>query len=83
MAIAFLGLGVMGTAIASNVIKLGERCYIWNRTTSVAQKFVDTYKNQYDIQVANWEDFKQCNIIFTCIAKGEHVIDLMIQKKIY
>ncbi len=41
MRIAFLGLGKMGTAIASLLVKQGYEVAVWNRTASAAQPLVD------------------------------------------
>jgi len=38
--VAFLGLGGMGRAIASNILKKGFKLVVWNRTTSKANELV-------------------------------------------
>jgi 3-hydroxyisobutyrate dehydrogenase-like beta-hydroxyacid dehydrogenase len=40
MNIGFIGLGRMGAAIASNLIKAGHQVTVWNRTTQKAQPLV-------------------------------------------
>ena len=33
MRVAFLGLGIMGHAMATNLVKAGHEVTVWNRTT--------------------------------------------------
>jgi 3-hydroxyisobutyrate dehydrogenase-like beta-hydroxyacid dehydrogenase len=39
MKIAFLGLGIMGSRMAANLVSSGHELTVWNRTTATAQQF--------------------------------------------
>jgi 3-hydroxyisobutyrate dehydrogenase-like beta-hydroxyacid dehydrogenase len=39
MRVAFLGLGIMGSRMAANVVRAGFELTVWNRTASVAEAF--------------------------------------------
>jgi 3-hydroxyisobutyrate dehydrogenase-like beta-hydroxyacid dehydrogenase len=40
MRIAFLGLGIMGSRMAANLVRAGHEVTVWNRTASTADAFV-------------------------------------------
>jgi 3-hydroxyisobutyrate dehydrogenase len=41
--IAFLGLGIMGSRMAANLVRAGDEVTVWNRTTAVADEFASTH----------------------------------------
>lgn len=41
MDVGFIGLGLMGRAMAANLIKAGHRLRVWNRSTEAAKALVD------------------------------------------
>jgi 3-hydroxyisobutyrate dehydrogenase len=41
--VAVLGLGAMGSGLASNLVEAGHTVTVWNRTASVADQFVGTH----------------------------------------
>ncbi len=46
MKLAFLGLGVMGFPMAGHLVKAGHEVTVWNRTTTKAIKWANTYEGQ-------------------------------------
>lgn len=43
MKVAFLGLGIMGSRMAANLIRAGHEVTVWNRTTATAEHFVEQH----------------------------------------
>jgi 3-hydroxyisobutyrate dehydrogenase-like beta-hydroxyacid dehydrogenase len=67
MKIGFIGLGIMGSRMAANLLKKGHALTIHNRTREKAQPLLD--------QGATWagspaDMAKQVNIIFTMLSKN-------------
>src|SRR5579875_1648216 len=44
MRIGFLGLGIMGSRMAANVVAAGHEVTVWNRTAARAEEFVSTHR---------------------------------------
>lgn len=64
MKIGFIGLGIMGSAMASNLLKSGHELFVYNRTKEKADDLV--------IQGAQWKDSpaavaKEINVLFTML----------------
>jgi 3-hydroxyisobutyrate dehydrogenase-like beta-hydroxyacid dehydrogenase len=43
MRIAFLGIGIMGSRMAANLVRAGHEVTVWNRTQARAEEFVDRH----------------------------------------
>lgn len=72
MAIGFIGLGNLGTAIANRLISQGESVKVWNRT---AQKAVE--KGFTDIASSPKELINECDTIFMCLFDSEGVKNIL------
>jgi len=44
MQVAFLGLGIMGSRMAANLVRAGFELTVWNRTAAKAQEFASTHR---------------------------------------
>jgi 3-hydroxyisobutyrate dehydrogenase-like beta-hydroxyacid dehydrogenase len=42
--IAFLGLGIMGSRMAANLVRAGHELTVWNRTAATAEEFAATHR---------------------------------------
>ena len=58
MKIGFIGIGVMGQAMAGHLLKAGHDLYVYNRTKSKADRLVEAG--------AIWCDDVQMSIATTC-----------------
>lgn len=70
MEISFIGLGIMGSRMAANLLKAGHRLYVYNRTQEKAEPLL--------AQGALWADSpaaagKQAEVIITMLATPEAV----------
>jgi 3-hydroxyisobutyrate dehydrogenase-like beta-hydroxyacid dehydrogenase len=75
MKIGFIGLGIMGSRMAANLLKKGNELIVYNRTKDKAQPLLD--------QGAAWADSpaevaKQVNIIFTMLSKPDAVAEVAL-----
>ena len=63
--VAFIGLGVMGYAMAGYISKAGHNVTVFNRTKSKAEKWIKEYKGKMVETPA--EAAKDAEYIFTCV----------------
>ena len=61
--IAFLGMGLMGSRMATRLIQAGFEVAIWNRTASACDVLIDMGATALDVQ-----DIGQYPVILTCLA---------------
>jgi len=61
MRIAFLGLGIMGRPMATNLVKAGHEVCVWNRT---ARQHVEGGKTA----VSPADAAKECEVVWLCVA---------------
>jgi len=61
MRIAYLGLGIMGRAMATNLVKAGHEVCVWNRT---ARQHVDGAKTA----VSPADAARECEVVWMCVA---------------
>ncbi len=61
MRIAFLGLGIMGRAMAGNLVKAGHEVSVWNRTARAAVEGAKTAVSPADAA-------KECEVVWMCVA---------------
>lgn len=73
MKIGFIGLGIMGSRMAANLMKKGHALVVHNRTKDKAAPLID--------QGAEWADSpagvaKRVNVVFTMLAKPDAVAEV-------
>ena len=69
MKIAFIGLGNMGSAMASNLIKAGHQLRVYNRTRSRAEELKGVH-----VAATPGEAAEGCEIAITMLA-DDHALD--------
>ncbi|XP_072040838.1 cytokine-like nuclear factor N-PAC isoform X1 [Amphiura filiformis] len=66
--IGFIGLGIMGTGMAMNLIKAGHKVTVWNRTASKCEDFVKAGASQAE-SVSDL--VKQTDIVISMLSDSE------------
>ncbi len=61
MRIAFLGLGIMGRAMAANLVKAGHEVCVWNRTARASVEGAKTAVSPADAA-------RECEVVWMCVA---------------
>lgn len=67
--IGFIGLGIMGRGMASNLAKAGMSLIVWNRDTNKARMFVEEFGGQ--IAEAPQDVIQRCDITYTMLSTPE------------
>ncbi len=76
--LAFLGLGVMGAPMAGHLAKAGHEVTVYNRTTSKAEAWVDTYGGAFGRTPA--EAAAGADIVFSCVGNDDDLAEVCIGK---
>ncbi|XP_061568867.1 cytokine-like nuclear factor N-PAC isoform X3 [Cololabis saira] len=73
--IGFLGLGLMGSGIVSNLLKMGHAVTVWNRTAEKCDLFI-----QEGAQLGRTpaEVTSMCDITFSCVSDPKAARDLVL-----
>ncbi|MDS7942958.1 NAD(P)-dependent oxidoreductase [Acinetobacter sp. V110_1] len=66
--IAFLGIGLMGSRMASRLIQAGFQVAVWNRTASACEELIDISAHALDLS-----NIAQYPIVLTCLADDKAV----------
>src|SRR5581483_11115688 len=76
MRIAFLGLGIMGSRMAANLVRAGHELSVWNRTAAKAEDFCA----QHDAERARTpaEAAAAAEIVITMVVDGAQVRELLL-----
>ena len=75
--IAFLGLGVMGGAMAANLVKRGYSVLGWNRTKD--RPTIATFTSVGGILAESLEDaVREANVVFSCLGDVPDVTEVLI-----
>ena len=69
--LAFIGLGVMGFPMAGHLAAAGHDVVVYNRTTSVALKWVEQFRGRYAPTPA--EAVEGAEIVFSCVGNDNDV----------
>ena len=75
MKIGFIGLGIMGSGMAANLLRHGHDLVIYNRSASKAQPIV---KQGAELAASPAELAQQVDVLFTMLAKPEVVKEVAI-----
>ncbi|XP_044158468.1 putative oxidoreductase GLYR1 isoform X2 [Bufo gargarizans] len=73
--IGFLGLGLMGSGIVSNLLKMGHTVTVWNRTAEKCDLFIQegAHLGRTPAEVVS-----TCDITFACMADPKAAKDLVL-----
>ncbi len=69
--IAFIGLGVMGYPMAGHLAKAGHQVCVYNRTTTKAKEWAETYGGSIGETPA--EAARDADIVFCCVGNDDDV----------
>ena len=73
--VAFIGLGVMGFPMAGWLSKNDYSVVVYNRTTAVAQKWLDTYAGS--MVLTPGDAAVGADIVFICVGNDEDVLEVV------
>jgi 3-hydroxyisobutyrate dehydrogenase len=76
MKVAFLGLGIMGSRMASNLAKAGFELTVWNRTAARAEEFHSRHGGAVAATPA--EAAAGAEVIITMVVDGEQVREVLL-----
>jgi 3-hydroxyisobutyrate dehydrogenase-like beta-hydroxyacid dehydrogenase len=77
MKIAFLGLGIMGSRMAANLVAADLDVTVWNRTTAVGDKFGTEHPGAA-VAATPREAAAGAEIVFTMVVDGPQVRELLL-----
>ncbi|RMC17943.1 hypothetical protein DUI87_05612 [Hirundo rustica rustica] len=75
MRIGFLGLGLMGSGIVSNLLKMGHTVTVWNRTAEKCDLFIQEGAR---LGRTPAEVVSTCDITFACVSDPKAAKDLVL-----
>ncbi|KAJ8250951.1 hypothetical protein GJAV_G00215210 [Gymnothorax javanicus] len=73
--IGFLGLGLMGSGIVSNLLKMGHTVTVWNRTADKCDLFIQEGAR---LGRTPAEVVSMCDITFSCVSDPKAARDLVL-----
>jgi len=73
--VTFIGLGVMGYNMAGHLKKNNFNTTVYNRTSSVAEKWVDEFSGKYEITAG--KAVSNADIVFICVGRDEDLISVL------
>ena len=73
--VAFIGLGVMGYNMARHLKKNNFNTTVYNRTTSVADKWVDEFSGIS--KTTPGQAASNADIVFICVGRDEDLVSVM------
>ncbi len=77
MRIAFLGLGIMGSRMAANLIEAGHELTVWNRTAERADRFAEEHAHATATSTPA-EAGDAAEAVFTMVVDGPQVHDVLL-----
>lgn len=69
----FIGLGIIGRNILTNMLESGHDVVIWNRTMTRCDEFVSRYGSQCTSVLTPKDVFEQAQITFVCVSDSDAV----------
>lgn len=79
MKVSFIGLGTMGYPMAGHVSKAGHSVTVYNRTTSKAMQWCDTYRGEFAETPALAA--KEADIVLTCVGNDHDLRAVYLGEK--
>jgi 3-hydroxyisobutyrate dehydrogenase-like beta-hydroxyacid dehydrogenase len=71
MRVAFLGLGIMGSRMAANLVRAGHELTVWNRTGERAREFAESHRARHAATPA--EAAGEAEIVLSMVVDGPQV----------
>jgi 3-hydroxyisobutyrate dehydrogenase-like beta-hydroxyacid dehydrogenase len=69
--VGFIGLGIMGSRMAANLVRAGFPLTVWNRTVATAEAFVAAHDARLAASPADVA--RDCDIVVTMVVDGDQV----------
>lgn len=76
MKIAFLGLGIMGSRMAANLVGHGHQLTVWNRTAATAEAFAQTHGAS--VAASPVAAATAADLVITMVVDGDQVRELLL-----
>jgi 3-hydroxyisobutyrate dehydrogenase-like beta-hydroxyacid dehydrogenase len=76
MRVAFLGLGIMGSRMAANLVRAGHELTVWNRTESRAREFCERHRARQAATPA--QAAADSEIVITMVVDGAQVEEVLL-----
>jgi 3-hydroxyisobutyrate dehydrogenase len=77
MRVAFLGLGIMGSRMAANLVKAGYQLSVWNRTTERSEQFVLEHPSTR-LALSPREAAEDADVVLSMVVDGRQVHELLL-----
>jgi 3-hydroxyisobutyrate dehydrogenase-like beta-hydroxyacid dehydrogenase len=77
--VAFLGLGIMGSRMAANLVRGGFELTVWNRTRATAEQFAAEHRAQLADTPA--EAAAGVDVVITMVVDGPQVESLLLDRQ--
>src|SRR5215472_19277800 len=77
MKVAFLGLGIMGSRMAANLVRAGHEVTVWNRTAATADAFVVQHPSA-QVAPTPRDAAAEAEIVLTMVVDGPQVERLLL-----
>ncbi|MGA2009079.1 MAG: NAD(P)-dependent oxidoreductase [Solirubrobacteraceae bacterium] len=74
--VAFLGLGIMGSRMAANLVGAGVELTVWNRTEATAEAFCRQHGSHLAATPAHAA--ASCDVVFTMVVDGPQVHEVLL-----
>ncbi|MGI8505565.1 MAG: NAD(P)-dependent oxidoreductase [Solirubrobacteraceae bacterium] len=74
--VAFLGLGIMGSRMAANLVSAGFELTVWNRTAATAEHFASEHGVQHASSPA--QATRDATVVITMVVDGPQVEQLLL-----
>src|SRR5206468_8053048 len=76
MRVAFLGLGIMGSRMAANLVKAGFELTVWNRTGAKAEEFCERHSAR--LAATPQEAAGESDVVVTMVVDGPQVREILL-----
>jgi 3-hydroxyisobutyrate dehydrogenase-like beta-hydroxyacid dehydrogenase len=76
MRVGFLGLGIMGSRMAANLVRGGHELTVWNRTAATAERFTEAHRAT--IVATPAEAAAGAEVVFSMVVDGPQVESVLL-----
>jgi 3-hydroxyisobutyrate dehydrogenase len=80
MRVAFLGLGIMGSRMAANLLRAGFEVTVWNRTRATAEAFCAEHSGA-QLAASPAEAGEAAEIVVTMVVDGDQVREVLLGER--
>ena len=76
MRVGFIGLGIMGSRMAANLVRAGHQVTVWNRTRETAEAFAAEHSVR--VETTPYEAAQVSEIVITMVVDGPQVESVLL-----